>query len=295
MLYTHLRSFHAVATQGGFTAAGRQLHIGQPTVTRQVRELEDRFGIELFHRRGRHVEPTDVGHRLLEITRRMFSMEREALDLMNAAGGFHTGHLSVGAVGPYHVTEMLADFRVRYPGLSIAVEIGNSRVVRQGLLEYRTDVAVLAQIEADPRFHALPYAEHPVVAFVSESHRLAARRSVSLADLARETLILGEPGSSTRRALEAAMTAAGLAPRHELEIGSREAIWWAVLQGLGVGVVSEYEFIPHPDLRRLRLAGGRITTAQYVVCLQERREERLLHAFLEIADAAAARRHVRPA
>ena len=79
MLYTQLRSFHAVATEGGFTAASKVLRVGQPTITSQVRALEDAFGVELFHRRGRRVFLSEAGEGLFAITKRMISQEREAV------------------------------------------------------------------------------------------------------------------------------------------------------------------------------------------------------------------------
>lgn len=290
MLHTQLRSFHAVASRGGFTAAGNALHVGQPTITRQVRELEERFGVELFYRRGRVVQLTPAGRELLSITRRIFTLEEEAYDLLNATGGFHTGHLELGAVGPYHVTEMLASFHEHYPDITISVKIGNSREMLEGLQQYKSDVAVLAEIgsiEEDDRFVALSYAQHHVVAFVNSDHPWAQRTSVKLRDFEGQRVILREPGSNTRQSFEAAIKQAGVRIDAFLKIGSREAIWWAVLQGLGIGVVSEYEFIPHERLHKLTISNALVYNHQYVVCLTERRQAPLIRAFFEIAEELA--------
>ena len=125
MIFTQLRTFHAVATERGFTAASRVLNIGQPTLTSQVRALERMFDVELFHRRGRRIELTEAGTALFEITRRIMDLEGQARDTLSAFGGFHRGTLRVGAVGPYHATEMLSAFSERYPGVRLAVTIGN--------------------------------------------------------------------------------------------------------------------------------------------------------------------------
>lgn len=283
MLYTQLRSFHAVASQGGFTAAGGALRIGQPTVTRQVKQLEQHFGVELFSRHGRHVHLTPVGKSLFDITRRIFTLEHEARDLLNAAGGFHSGHLEVGAVGPYHVTEMLAKFHERYPNLSLSVRMGNSQAVLRDLLDFKTDVAILAQIGEDERFHTVHYSEHPLLVFVNTNHPWAQRNSIRLQELEGQNVILREPGSTTRRAIEAAFARAGVSVKAAMEIGSREAIWWAVLQGLGVGIVSEAGFIPHPHLRKLEIADAQAATCAHVVCLAERRDAPVIKAFLDVA------------
>ncbi|MCH7779110.1 MAG: LysR family transcriptional regulator, partial [Gemmatimonadetes bacterium] len=86
MNHTQLRSFHAVATEGGFTAASRVLNVGQPTITSQVKALERHFDVELFHRRGRRVELTEAGGNLFRIAQRIISLEAEAEDLLNAYG-----------------------------------------------------------------------------------------------------------------------------------------------------------------------------------------------------------------
>ena len=279
-----LRSFHAVATAGGFTAAARQLGIGQPTISSQVKSLEDRYGIELFHRSGRTVQLTETGRGLLALTGRIASLEDEAADYLAAAGGLREGHLKVSAVGPFHVTEMLSAFRARHPAIRFSVQISNSREALSHLLDYRADVAVLAHTEADPRIHAVPYSRHPVIAFVNTEHRLARRREVSIREVAAEHVVLRERGSTTRLAFEQAIAKAGFDLQRFTEIGSREAIWMAVERGMGLGIVSEFEFIPHPRLRPLKIKDAAIYTYAHAVCLAERKQARLIRAFLSVVD-----------
>ena len=282
MNYTWLRSFHAVAAEGGFTAAARLLKVGQPTVTIQVKALEDYFAVELFHRRGRSVALTDAGCELFAVTRRFMSLEDEARDLLNAFGGFHSGELRVGAVGPYHVTEMLSSFHERYPGVRLTVTVGNSMEMVQRLLDYEADVAVLAHVEDDPRIFAMPYSRHPVVVFVHRNHRFARRRRLRLEELEGERMVLREVGSTTRRAFEAALGEAGVTIDPVMEIGSREAVWLAVARGIGIGVVSDIEFIPHPDLSTIEIADAEVYTTAHVNCLTERKESRLIGTFFEV-------------
>jgi LysR family transcriptional regulator, low CO2-responsive transcriptional regulator len=288
--HTKLRSFHAVATAGGFTAASKLLKVGQPTITSQVKALERHFRVELFHRRGRRVELTDAGKGLLAITQRMLSLEKEAVDFLNATAGLRSGHLKVAAVGPYHVTAMLAAFGARYPGIDFSVSVGNSRDTLKALLEFRADVAVLAHVEDDARFHAVPFSRHPVVVFVDTDHPWAKRRSIRLRELAGRDMILREQGSTTRRAFEEAIARAEVKIGRAIEIGSREAIWLAVARGMGIGVVSEVEFTPHPRLHTLRVSDAEIYTYAHVVCLAERRSAPLIAAFLGVVDGLLARR-----
>jgi LysR family transcriptional regulator, low CO2-responsive transcriptional regulator len=290
MNHSQLRAFHAVAIHGGFTAAAAALGVGQPTLSTQVGGLERYFGVELLHRSGRRVRLSELGADLFRITQRLFGAEAEAADLLGAVRDLAAGHLQVGAVGPYHVTEMLATFNERFPQVRVTVSIGNSQEMLERLLDFRSDVAILAQIEADPRFHSLLFSRHPVVVMAHRSHPWARRRHVNLADFAGQPMVLRETGSTTRRAFEQTLASAGIVPRIVMEIGSREAVWHAVTRNIGVGIVSEREVIPHENIKILPIADADIHTDEHVVCLAERRDSRLVAAFLAIAEASIAAR-----
>ena len=108
-----------------------------------------------------------------------------------------------------------------------------------------------------------------------------ARRDVTLAQLAAERFVLREPGSTTRRALEAAMQENGLLIDCALEIGSREGVWKAVLEGLGIGVVTDFEFVAHPDLKALPISDADITVEYRLACLRDRRQSPKIRAFID--------------
>ena len=282
MTLTQLRSFHAVASSGGFVTGASVLNVSQPTLTAQIKALEAEFGVELFYRRNRRSELTPWGRDLHAITKRLFAEEKEAREFLSAAKGLRTGHLRIGAVGPYHVTEMLAAFNQRYPEIALSISIGNSAQVQHDLLEYKSDVAVLAHIDPDERLIAIPYRRHPVLVFMRANHRLARRKSIRLVDVANEPLVARELGSTTRRAFEAAATAKGISLRTIIEIGSREAIREAVIRGIGIGYVSEAEFIPDARLHAVRIRDAEISTTAHVVFLREREHSRIIRAFLNV-------------
>jgi aminoethylphosphonate catabolism LysR family transcriptional regulator len=291
MLYTQLRSFHAVASEGGFTAASKVLRIGQPTITSQVRALEDAFDVELFYRRGRGVVLSEAGEGLFEITKRMLAQEREAIDYLNELSGFQSGHLRLGAVGPYNIIDMLSAFSSRYPDLEITVRFGNSREMLERLIDFQVDVAVLARIEDEPRFYSIPYSTDRILALMRKDHPLAMAGGIRLEALMGETLLMRETGSTTRRAVEQGWCRAKLSPRRVIELGSREAVWIAALRGLGIGFVSEAEVMPHEELVTRPIRGSRIETTDHVVCLAERRSARIVKAFLAVIEGLMGNRH----
>ncbi len=287
MRLTQLRSFHAVAVTGSFTRAARLLNVSQPTVTMQVRLLEDAYHVQLFHRGARRVTPTRLGERLALISQQVFGLEAEASQLLRDEGELRSGDLRLASVGPKHVTRMLFEFNRRFPGIRVSVTTCNTQDVIDRVLDHRADIGVLAQFLEDERFHSLPVGRYPIVLFVPARHRLAKRRSVRLAELAGERWIQREEGSTTRRAMAAAMKRVGVDAETVMESSSRELIRDCVASGLGIAAVSEIEFAPGPDVHMLRISDGDLFIDAHLVCLAERAGLRLVSAFLESALAVA--------
>lgn len=288
--FTHLRTFHAVAEHRGFTAAAKTLNIGQPTVTTQIKELEERYGVELFLRKGRQVTLTSAGEALNEITSRLMSLSAEAHELLASHGEFRTGDLRLAAVGPFHATEMIAAFKRAYPAIRISVLLGNSDRTLANLTELQADVAILAHAVDDPRVDTIPYRSHEVVVFVNQSHPWYRRKRIRLSELAGQPFVLREKGSTTRLAFEKAIAAAGVSIDPVLEIGSREGVWKAVEQGLGISVVADFEFVPHSNLRTLRISDRAIRTEYQIAYLRERRKSAKIQAFVDVIGAMSSAR-----
>lgn len=283
MRLTQLRSFLAVAQAGGFTAAAKRLHVSQPTLTTQVRLLEEQYGVELFHRMGRKIRLTETGERLFAIAGQLAGVESDAEQLLKDSGQLRSGLLRVGSVGPFHTTDMLAAFSRTYPLVKVQVRFGNSETVLRELLDFRTDVAVLAHFVEDDRLHHLRYSRSPVVLMVPLDHPFARRKRVRIEALDGERMVLREEGSTTRKALEAALAKARVKPRMVMELGSREAIREAVAKGIAIGAVAEAGYSPDPRLHMVRLSNADVWTETHVMCLRVRRSAHMVDAFLEIA------------
>ncbi len=287
MNFLQLRAFHGVASEGSFTRAAERLHVTQPTLSGQVKELEQGFGVKLFERRGRGVATTELGGRLLAITQQIFGLEAEAEQLLTGAQALARGRLRIGADAPFLVLPLMAALQRRFPGIDLAISFGNSQEVLRSLVEGHNDVAILPEVRREPRLHALPFRRDRLVAFVDRGHPWVRRRSIHLRDLAEERLLLREVGSTTRAIFERALKRARVRPRETLEIGSREAVREAVAARLGVGVVAESEFGHDDRLHKLTLRGDGLQATEYAVCLKAKREDRAVSAFFEVlADSA---------
>lgn len=288
MYYAQLRAFHAVAMHGGFSKAARKLNLTQPAVSDQVRKLEELFDVQLFDRSRRAVRPTALGRRLFEITRRMFEMEQEAIELLSESHALRTGTLQLAADAPLHLVELIADFRARYPGVAVTLSVGNSDEVLTRLFEFAADVAVLADVADDPRLHCMVLRRDPLVACVARGHPLATRPAIKMADLAREPLVMREPGSITRALVDGEFRRHGLSYTVGLEADGREAMREAVAAGIGIGIVSAPEFGHDERLRAIAIADCRALMTETLVCLKERARLRTVTAFLAIAARRAA-------
>ena len=284
-----LAAFHAVARAGGFTAAAKLLNVGQPTVSTHVRALEDHFKVELFHRRGRTVELTEIGQLLMTITRGMFGHEEEAISLLRAAQALELGSLKIGAIRPSDVMEIAAELRTRSPNLKLTVTLGSGPEILEGLLKFDFDVGVVGREPQDVRFFSRFYDKHRILIVANASHPLARRRSIRIEELEGQDFIVHASGSTTRALFDSALQKAGVKIRPIMETNNREAVNAAVLRGIGIGAISESEIVAHERLKVLSLTNAEIYNYAYVVCLAERRKRPLIDGFMRAAEKRSRR------
>jgi DNA-binding transcriptional LysR family regulator len=241
-----LALFRAVARHGGVGAAADALAISQPSVSAQVRQLARALGLTLLERSGRGVRLTDQGQRVLAYAERIFTLaddlQREAADLRAGVAG----RLVVGAsttVGEYVLPAVLGHFHQQWPGVEILAQVGNSATVEARLLAGEWDLGLVGEPLEHPTLEASQFATDTIVLIASPEHRLAGRR-VEPQELAGEAFVSREPGSATRKAAEAALQVAGVAPRAVMELGSNDAVKRAVAAGLGLGALSDRAVAP---------------------------------------------------
>lgn len=287
MLSAELKAFYTVARLGSVTQAAKKLGLSQPTVTTQIRQLENRYSVELFYRGGRRLTVSDDGARLLPKVKILLQQEADIeFHLRNC--GEARGALRIGATAPYYILDLVKSFRERLPQIEVSVEIGNSQDVLEALEEYRVDLAASSQLVSDPRLTHLVLGTDPLVLAVHKQHPLAQHDCVPPSALAGQCLLMREYGSTTRTLTEEFLSAHQISPGMQLEIGSRESIREAVLRNIGVSMIACQEVPVNPDLRVIAIEGAP-QIAEYLYCLKDRRQARLPAAFLEVARDSIAR------
>jgi aminoethylphosphonate catabolism LysR family transcriptional regulator len=283
MRYVQLRAFHYVAICGGFSRAAEALFLTQPAISDQVRKLEEEYDVLLFNRHKKQVILTRQGERLLEITRRMFDTEQQALDLLSESRALRSGTLRIVADSAHHLLHVLADFRTKYPGIRVTVHSGNTADVIASLFAYEADIGVLGEIPDAREFDILKLNSSPIVAFVARHHPLAGNARLTLEQLAREPLVMRERGSKTRHKLEEMALSLKIELKPTVEAEGREAVREIVASGAGVGFVSRAEFGSDARLVPIQIDAPEVLMDEALICLRERSSGKLVKAFWEMA------------
>ena len=238
----HLKVFLAVAEAGSISAGAERLHISQPAVTREIRDLEASLDLRLFDRLPRGVQLTEGGQRLLDYAQRIFTLESAAeRDLRDFAQLEH-GELHLGAsatLGVYLLPPLINRFRREHPHIFISLEVSNTDVVTRQLDEGRISLGfVEGPFARDTYAHRL-LARDALLPVAGATHPLARLASLDATQLQAYPLYMREPGSGARSSIEQAYRAHGLEARAHMAIGSTEALKRLLADGQGIAWLSQ--------------------------------------------------------
>lgn len=283
--HQHLRAFHAIATEGSVSRAARRLNVAQPTLSQQLKALEDRHQVVLFEDRKPPLRLTPAGRELFSLTQRLFAASSVIDEFLREDPGDQPATARLGSDSPIYAARLAERLRARFPALPIQVRIGNARETLKALADAQVDAAVVSDPPGDNHYTYEPlFADRLVVAMPAD-HPHAKSRFFPLAALAQARLLMREPASRTRTAIEHMLNQADVAPADILELHTRETIREGVALGLGVAMFISSECPPDPRIAYapLEAVAGAPEMAGYVVCLTERRRTQLMRAVMEIA------------
>lgn len=237
-----LKIFEAVARHLSFSRAAEELHLTQPAVSMQVQALEDQAGLPLTEQTGKKVRLTAAGEEVARQARRVAEQLREAGEALAALKGVESGRLKIGVVSTakYFAPSLLAEFRRRHPGVELQLTVNNRGTIVSHLADNSIDLAIMGTPPSAFETVAKIFAEHPLVFIAAPDHPLAGKRNVDPRRLADETLLIREPGSGTRGALERFLEERDVPAGARMELGSNETIKQAAMAGLGLSFISEH-------------------------------------------------------
>jgi LysR family transcriptional regulator, low CO2-responsive transcriptional regulator len=235
-----LRALAAVASSKSVTEAADRLHLTQPAVTLQLKNLREMAGLPLLQRTPDGMVATDAGRALLHLGERIATALADCDQALDMIAGLSGGRVAIGAVSTakYFAPFAMAAFSKRYPLIELKLTIGNREEVMQGLRDFSLDVAITGRPPPDLELEKRLIGDHPHLVIAPAGHRLAGAGSVDVSALARETFVIREPGSGTRALMEGLFQSEGVKPTIGMEISSNETIKQAVMAGLGIAFIS---------------------------------------------------------
>ncbi|MDJ0958257.1 MAG: LysR family transcriptional regulator [Arenicellales bacterium] len=236
-----LKVFEAVATNLSYTKAAEALHLTQPAVSMQIKQLESAVGLPLFEVLGKKVFLTEAGQLFLKHTRTLLDQLELAEEEINSIKGIDSGHLkiTIASTVNYFAARLLAKFCRQHENVRVSLEVTNRKTLLERLEANQPDIALMGQPPEGLEVDAEPFMSNPLVVIAAPSNPLLqSKKPMSAKQFAEQAIILREPGSGTRDAVERFFRERGVNPTSRTEMASNEAIKQAVEAGLGVAVVS---------------------------------------------------------
>lgn len=237
--FRQLETFAEVARQQSFTKAAEALHLTQPAVSIQIRQIVETIGLPLFEQNGREIALTAAGEELLTTVHDLDDAWNRFESAIDDLKGLKRGKLRVGLVttAKHFLPRMLGDFYRRYPDIDIQLEIANRQGIVERLLGNQDDLYVMSYPPTNLDIVSQPFLDNEYVVLAPEAH-WAVGKALTLQELATEPFLLREQGSGSRHVIDQHMRDTGIQLKVRLSLASNEAIRELVASGMGLTVLS---------------------------------------------------------
>ena len=237
--FRQLETFAEVARQQSFTKAAEALHLTQPAVSIQIRQIVETIGLPLFEQNGREIALAAAGEELLTTVHDLDDAWNRFESAIDDLKGFKRGKLRVGLVttAKHFLPRMLGDFYRRYPDIDIQLEIANRQGIVERLLGNQDDLYVMSYPPTNLDIVSQPFLDNEYVVLAPEAH-WAVGKALTLHELATEPFLLREEGSGSRHVINQHMRDTGVQLKVRLSLASNEAIRELVASGMGLSVLS---------------------------------------------------------
>ncbi len=277
-----LRVFATVVAEQSFSGAAKVLHLTQPAVSLQVKELERSCGLPLLDRSGGRMRPTEAGREILHAAHAVERELKGAEEAISALKGLKGGLLTVAVISTaqYIAPRLLAEFCRRNADVKLRLDVCNREAMVRHLDEDDIDIAIMGRPPGEIETTAEPFAPNPHLAIAAPGHRLVGRRRVAVRELIEEPFIAREPGSGTRMLFDAILARHHLPFVPTLVMSSNETIKQAVMAGMALSFLSLHTLgleLATGALRALDVQEMPVVRRWYLV---QRRDKRLSPAAL---------------
>jgi DNA-binding transcriptional LysR family regulator len=277
-----ISAFTHAARERGFSKAAKVMGVTQSSVTQHVAKLERVMGTQLFIRRREGLELTRAGRELFEISDRLRTLEQLIEEKVGDYGDLSTGQLTIVANAPRPALPIMARYLALYPNVEIDFTLVSWELALRRLIDREVDIAIMVEPEARDGLTVLDIGPTRYRAYVKRGHPLAGRGTISIADLAEETVILPEDGSLTQRLAIEAADAMGIRLGRVLKTSTFAMVKEAVLHGAGIGLMLEDGQFPSQNLVSLRVSEIDRPFRNCLVTPSDKADLRLVRSFREV-------------
>jgi len=255
MTFRQLKVFESAARHLSYTRAAEELHLSQPGVSMQIKQLEDVVGLPLFEQIGKKMHLTAAGREIYAYSKSIGHMLDEVEVVLDELKGVQSGQLSisVATTASHFATRLLAAFSESYKDITISLDITNRASLREQLEANRPDLVIMGQPPEGVEVDAEAFMDNPLVMIASPGHPLASEEKLALKHFADEQFVVREKGSGTRSAVERFFVEHAVDFNTGIEMTSNEAIKQAVEAGLGLGIVSIHTLELELETKRLQI------------------------------------------
>lgn len=238
--FRQLEILEAVSRCGSFSAASTELHLTQPAVSMQIKQLENILDAAMFEQVGKRIHLTQAGRETLNTSLAILTELTNLEHTLESLKGLAGGTLTVAAVSTasYFAARIVAKFREIYPDVHVCLNVVNRETLLKQLDENSIDMVFMGQPPEGHDLLAKPFMKNPLVVIAAPKHPLAKEKNIPPERLLKESIVGRELGSGTRMAVEKFFQDHDLKLKADMEMNKNEAIKQAVEAGLGLGVVS---------------------------------------------------------
>jgi DNA-binding transcriptional LysR family regulator len=250
-----LKVFQSVAQHLSYTKAAAELHLTQPAVSMQIRQLEENLGLPLFEQIGKKIHLTDAGREMIYYSHSISRQLEQIGEVFASLRGIERGTLNLAVPGTANqfVTRFLAEFCRRHPTINFNLGIANRKGLLDRLESNDTDLVIMGKPPQGMDLVSERFMDNPLVVIASPEHALVERDSIPLAELMDNEFVMREQGSGTRIALERFFDEHQVKLKTSMEMASNEAVKQAVAAGLGLGMVSIHTLEMELALQRVAI------------------------------------------